>query len=95
MLTDEDRFRAEIIEQIMCDMAVDLSETSRRHGLDPKFAVVDRSRIDSLIADGVVLIDDARLSVADGAEFRFLVRSVASSFDAHLPRCGATHSPAV
>jgi len=93
LLTDEDRFRAEIIERIMCDMAVDLSETSRRHGLDPKLAVVDRSRIDSLIADGVVVIDDGRLSVAGGAEF--LVRSVASAFDAYLPRCGATHSPAV
>lgn len=75
LLTEEDRFRAEIIERVMCDMAVDLSETSRRHGLDPRFAVVDRSRIESLIEDGVVVIDDGWLSVAVGAGF--LVRSVA------------------
>ncbi|WP_342723625.1 oxygen-independent coproporphyrinogen III oxidase [Bradyrhizobium sp. B097] len=93
LLTDDDRFRAEIIERIMCDRAVDLFETSRRHGRDPRLAVVDHSRFDSLIADGVVVIDDGRLSVADGAEF--LVRSVASAFDAHLPRSRATHSRTV
>ncbi|MGY4319669.1 oxygen-independent coproporphyrinogen III oxidase [Bradyrhizobium sp. JR3.5] len=93
LMTDDDRFRAEIIERIMCDMTVDLAETSRRHGRDPELAIVDRSRLDSLIADGVVVVGDGRLSVADGAEF--LVRSVASAFDAHLPQCGATHSRAV
>ncbi|WP_342710163.1 oxygen-independent coproporphyrinogen III oxidase [Bradyrhizobium sp. B124] len=93
LLTGDDRFRAEIIERIMCDMAVDLSEISRRHGRDPRLAVVDHARFDSLIADGVMVIDDGRLSVADGAEF--LVRSVAAAFDAHLPRSRATHSRAV
>ncbi|WP_050421508.1 oxygen-independent coproporphyrinogen III oxidase [Bradyrhizobium tropiciagri] len=93
LLTDDDRYRAEIIERIMCDMTIDLSETSRRHGRDPELAVVDRPRLDSLIADGVVVVDNGRLSVVDGA--RFLVRSVASAFDAHLARCGAMHSAAV
>jgi coproporphyrinogen III oxidase-like Fe-S oxidoreductase len=39
-------------------------------------------RIESLIADGAVTMTDDRLSIRDGAEF--LVRSVASVFDAHL-----------
>ncbi|MGY2883335.1 MULTISPECIES: oxygen-independent coproporphyrinogen III oxidase [unclassified Bradyrhizobium] len=93
LLTDDDRFHAEIIERIMCDFAVDLSETSRRYGRDPRLAVVDHSRLGSLIADGVVAIDDGRLTVAQGAEF--LARCVASVFDAHLLRSGATHSHAV
>ncbi|MCP3416233.1 oxygen-independent coproporphyrinogen III oxidase [Bradyrhizobium brasilense] len=93
LLTDDDRFHGEIIERIMCDLAVDLSETSRRYGRDPSSAVVDRYRLDSLIADGVVAIDDGQLSVAAGAEF--LARAVASAFDAHLPRSGAIHSQAV
>ncbi|VIO70385.1 Oxygen-independent coproporphyrinogen III oxidase [Bradyrhizobium ivorense] len=93
LLTDDDRFHAEIIERIMCDLTVDLSETSRRYGRDPSLAVVDRSRLDGLIADGVVVMDDGRLSVAGGAEF--LARSVASIFDAHLTRTGTTHSLAV
>lgn len=91
--TDEDRFRADIIERIMCDMAVDLSRIARNHGRAPESAIVDRSRIESLIADGAVTISGNRLSLSVGAEF--LVRSVASAFDAHLARSTAMHSRAI
>ncbi|MFB9261622.1 oxygen-independent coproporphyrinogen III oxidase [Bradyrhizobium erythrophlei] len=91
--TEDDRFRADIIERIMCDMAVDLPQIARFHGRNPASAVIDHSRIESLIADGVVTMSDDRLSVTNGAEF--LVRSVASAFDAHLARSAATHSRAV
>jgi oxygen-independent coproporphyrinogen-3 oxidase len=91
--TAEDRFRADIIERIMCDLAVDLPRISRLHGRDLRSAIVDRSRIESLIADGAVTMVDDRLSISDGAEF--LVRSVASAFDAHLANSAATHSRAV
>lgn len=91
--TEDDRFRAEIIERIMCDMMVDLPLVSRHHGRDPRSAIVDRSRIDTLIADGAVTMIDDRISVREGAEF--LVRSVASAFDAHLARSAAMHSRAV
>ena len=92
--TADDRFRADIIERIMCDMAVDLPQVS--HGFTAAIresAIVDRSRIESLIADGAVTMTDDRIAVSDGAEF--LVRSVASAFDAHLARSAATHSRAV
>ena len=91
--TEEDRFRADIIERIMCDLAVDLPRLSRLHGRDHRSAIVDRPRIESLIADGAVTMIDDRLSISDGAEF--LVRSVASAFDAHLAHSAATHSRAV
>ncbi|WP_407193317.1 oxygen-independent coproporphyrinogen III oxidase [Bradyrhizobium sp. STM 3566] len=93
VLTDEDRFRAAIIERIMCDLAVDLRQVSRLHGRDQESAVVDRARIDSLIAHGAVTMTTDGLSVNAGAEF--LVRSVASAFDAHLVHSAATHSRAV
>jgi oxygen-independent coproporphyrinogen-3 oxidase len=91
--TEDDRFRADIIERIMCDMAVDLPQIARLHGRSAGSAVIDHSRMESLIADGVVTMTNERLSVSDGAEF--LVRSVASAFDAHLARSAATHSRAV
>jgi oxygen-independent coproporphyrinogen-3 oxidase len=91
--TEDDRFRADIIERVMCDMAVDLSRIARSHNRDPESAIVDRSRLESLIADGAVVMEDDRISVRDGAEF--LVRSVASAFDAHLGGSTATHSRAV
>ncbi|RYM34439.1 oxygen-independent coproporphyrinogen III oxidase [Bradyrhizobium elkanii] len=93
MLTAEDRFRADIIERIMCDMAVDLPQICRRHRWDPSSAVVDRYRLDSLIADGAVTMRGDRLLINDDAEF--LVRNVASAFDAHLGRATARHSRAV
>lgn len=91
--TEDDRFRADIIERVMCDMAVDLSRIARSYNRDPGTAVVDRARLISLIADGAVTMKDDRISVSDGAEF--LVRSLASAFDAHLARSTATHSRAV
>lgn len=91
--TDDDRFRADIIERVMCDMAVDLSEIATSHGRDPNAAVVDQSRLKSLIADGAVTMEHDRISVRKGAEF--LVRSVASAFDAHLAHSTATHSRAI
>jgi oxygen-independent coproporphyrinogen III oxidase len=91
--TGDDRFRADIIERVMCDMAVDLSKIARSHGRDPHAAIVDRSRLESLVADGAVTVNDDLISISDGAEF--LVRSLASAFDAHLSRSTATHSRAV
>ncbi len=91
--TMEDRFRADIIERIMCDLKVDLPRVSRAHGRDHRSAIVDRTRIESLIADGAVTMVEDRLSISDGAEF--LVRSVASAFDAHLAHSAAMHSRAV
>ncbi|WFU30899.1 oxygen-independent coproporphyrinogen III oxidase [Bradyrhizobium brasilense] len=93
MLTAEDRFRADIIERIMCDMAVDLPGMCRRHRWDPGSAVVDGFRLDRLIADGAVTMRGDRLLINDDAEF--LVRCVASAFDAHLGRATARHSRAV
>lgn len=91
--TGDDRFRGDIIERVMCDMAVDLSEIARSHGRDPDAAIVDRSRLESLVADGAVTMRDDLISVSAGAEF--LVRSLASAFDAHLARSTAIHSRAV
>jgi oxygen-independent coproporphyrinogen-3 oxidase len=92
-LTDDDRYRADLIERIMCDLNVDLPKISRLHGRDPQTAIVDRTRIARLIADGAITLVDDRLSVRDDAAF--LVRSVASAFDAHLAQSTATHSRAV
>jgi oxygen-independent coproporphyrinogen III oxidase len=91
--SEDDRFRADVIERIMCDLAVDLPQIARIHGRDPKSAIVDWSRMANLIADGAVTMSDDRLSVSAGAEF--LVRSVASAFDAYLARSAASHSRAV
>jgi oxygen-independent coproporphyrinogen III oxidase len=92
-LTDDDRLRADIIERIMCDYGVDLGVICARHGLAAETMLKSSPRLQGLISDGVVALDGTSLAVAEHA--RFLVRSVAAAFDAHLDAAKQLHSRAV
>ena len=92
-LTDDDRLRAEIIERIMCDFGVDLAPICARHGSAPQEMLKSSPRLRDLISRGVVELDGASLNVKD--DLRFLVRSVAAAFDAHLDGSKQLHSRAV
>jgi len=92
-LNDDDRLRAEIIERIMCDFAVDLARVCARHGFAPDTMLQSASRLRDLVSDGIVELDGLALAVP--ADSRFLVRSVAAAFDAHLDRSQRLHSRAV
>ena len=92
-LTEDDRLRAEIIERIMCDFGADLGPICARHGAAPEAILQSSPRLRDLISDGVIELDGASLAVKD--QSRFLVRSVAAAFDAHLDRSNGLHSRAV
>jgi oxygen-independent coproporphyrinogen III oxidase len=92
-LTDDDRLRAEIIERIMCDFSADLGPICARHGSAAENMLSSSVRLQRLISDGVVELDGTTLAVTDDS--RFLVRSVAAAFDAHLERPSGLHSRAV
>jgi oxygen-independent coproporphyrinogen-3 oxidase len=92
-LTDDDRLRADIIERIMCDYGVDLDVVCTRHGARPDAMLSSAPRLQALISDGVVELNGASLAVREGS--RFLVRSVAAAFDAHLDAAQRLHSRAV
>ena len=92
-LTADDRLRAEIIERIMCDFGVDLAPICARHGQAAERMLKSSSRLKDLISSGVVELDGAALAVRDDS--RFLVRSVAAAFDAHLDGSKQLHSRAV
>jgi len=92
-LTDDDRLRADIIERIMCEFGADLGGICARHGADPEATLKSASRLKPLISDGVVRLDGDRLAVA--RDSRFLIRSVAAAFDAHLDPGKQLHSRAV
>lgn len=85
--------RAEIIERIMCEFGVDLGQICARHGSAPEQMLQSSPRLQDLISDGVVEIDGVSLALADDS--RFLVRSVAAAFDAHLDGSKHLHSRAV
>ena len=93
-LTDDDRLRAEIIERIMCDFGVDLDPDLRAARFAGAKRCCNRRRgLRDLISDGVVELDGTSLAVPEDS--RFLVRSVAAAFDAHLDRSKRLHSRAV
>jgi oxygen-independent coproporphyrinogen-3 oxidase len=92
-LTDDDRLRADIIERIMCEFSADLGDICARHGAELDAMLKSASRLEPLILDGVVRLDGDRLAIANDS--RFLVRSVAAAFDAHLDPGKQLHSRAV
>lgn len=92
-LTSDDRLRAEIIERIMCDFAVDLDPICARHGSMADAMLQSAPRLKDLVSDGIVELAGSSLAVP--ADSRFLVRSVAAAFDAHLDRSQRLHSRAV
>ena len=92
-LTCDDRLRAEIIERIMCDFGVDLDPICARHGSLAQAMLKSSPRLQDLISDGVVELEGTSLALAQDS--RFLVRSVAAAFDAHLDGSKQLHSRAV
>ena len=92
-LTDDDRLRGEIIERIMCEFGVDLGAICARHGSVPEQVLLSSPRLQDLICDGIVEVDGVSLALPEDS--RFLVRSVAAAFDAHLDGSKHLHSRAV
>ncbi|MCB8821484.1 oxygen-independent coproporphyrinogen III oxidase [Microvirga rosea] len=92
-LTPDDRLRADLIERVMCDFQVDVAQICGRHGVKPETILQSIPRLRMLEGDGIIRLDGNVLSVNE--DTRFLVRSVASAFDAYLGQSGRTHSRAV
>ena len=91
-LSDEDKLRAKVIERLMCDFQVDIAGLCETAGYDRAFLTERNERLEQLLCDGVVSLSDGRLSVSGNA--RFMVRAVASAFDAYFGALGRTHSKA-
>lgn len=92
-LTADDRLRADLIERVMCDFRVDVEQICNRHGAEPESILRAVPRLRTLQDDGIIDVSGTVVSINE--ESRFLVRSVASAFDAYLGASGRTHSRAV
>lgn len=89
-LTDDDRFRGEIIEWLMCDLSVDLADVAARHGRDPASLAPEIARLTPFVEDGLARLDGWRLSVI--GEGRLVIRSICAVFDAYFDPDGGRHS---
>jgi oxygen-independent coproporphyrinogen III oxidase len=86
-LRADDRVRAAVIAQLMCQGAIDMRAIEANFGID--FAAYFQeplARLQAHIADGLIVIRDGRITVT--AMGRLLLRSIAMCFDTYL------HSPA-
>ena len=91
-MSDDDRLRGEIIERLMCDLRVDLSDVAREGGPAHGFAE-ERGALQAMEAQGIVRIaGDTITLTASGRPF---VRLVAAVFDDYLRRSERRHSVAV
>lgn len=92
-VTDDDRFRADIIERLMCDFDVDLVAACARHGrtlADVEDAI---ARLQDFRQDGLATWDGRRLTVTPRG--RMLVRSICALFDAYLAPDAQRHAKAI
>jgi len=92
-LTDEDRLRRDVIEQLMCNGSVDLDETASRYGVPATGLLAASPALDGMAQDGIVEWDGRTLHVPDGA--RPFVRNVAAAFDTYFTPAPNRHARAV
>ncbi len=92
-VTAEDNLRAAVIEQLMCQLTVDVGAVCRREGFDPATLDAAVAAAALLESDGLCRVEGRRLTIPTGA-FR-LMRVVAACFDAGLPVAERRHGRAV
>lgn len=91
-MSAEDRFRAELIEQVMCAFSVDVEAVAARHAIDAGTVLSGNLALDELRRDGLVEIEAGTVRVEE--RHRFIVRAVAAAFDVYLGKSGRTFSKA-
>jgi oxygen-independent coproporphyrinogen-3 oxidase len=92
-LSADDRVRADVIGQLMCQGAIDVRAIERRHQIE--FAAYFHAALEQLAphsADGLVRIEPTRIAATDSGQL--LLRSLAMCFDAYLsPRASPSPAP--
>ena len=83
-LTPEDRMRGRIIEQLMCNLHVDLNAEAAQFGLDAQPLHDDLIALQPIAAAGFLTIEDGVVAVHP--QGRLLLRQICSAFDSYLPR---------
>jgi len=85
----DDRIRADVIQQLMCNGAIDVGAIERRYdiGFDQYFRT-SLDRLETLIADGLVE-RDAR-AIRATSRGRLLLRIIAMCFDSYLETAAAS-----
>ncbi|MCC7429194.1 MAG: oxygen-independent coproporphyrinogen III oxidase [Alphaproteobacteria bacterium] len=92
-ITPEDRLRADLIERLMCDLALDIAARCRLAGADPQRFAGLLPALDAMAADGLLERQGWRIRMSRRG--RPFVRGAAALFDAYLDAAGTRHARAV
>ena len=92
-LTDDDLFRGEIIERLMCDLEVDLAAVCARYRRPMTDLTEERARLAAFATDGLIELVGARIVVSELG--RLAVRSVCAVFDRYLAPEAGRHAKAL
>ncbi|HEV2608542.1 MAG TPA: oxygen-independent coproporphyrinogen III oxidase [Xanthomonadaceae bacterium] len=88
-LDDDDIVRADAIQQLMCNGAIDIAAMERRHAIEfENYFSTSLDRLASLVADGLVEI--SRTEIRATSRGRLLLRIIASCFDSYLQQSAST-----
>lgn len=91
--TAEDRMRAAIIEQIMCNFSADFGQIAIQHGFDETTLKDNLLRLQPLVEAGVASIKGSTVRVTQA--HRLFLRSVACAFDNHYTGAKKRHAKAI
>ena len=87
-LSADDRVRAAVISQLMCQGVIEVRAIEARFGIDFKaYFAESLARLRMHAADGLIVMTDDRIRVTNTG--RLLLRSIAMCFDAYLNAAGA------
>ena len=92
-LSDDDRLRRGIIEQLMCTLGVDLREQAGRYGMTAAQFRPELEALAPMAEDGLVTVDGESIGIT--AAGQPLMRTVCAVFDSYLEIGAARHSRAV
>jgi oxygen-independent coproporphyrinogen-3 oxidase len=90
VLTRGDRIRRHVIEQLMCNLAVDLAAVRKRFALPEDAFLREKSRLATLARNGLVEMDEDAITVAP--VHRQAARLAAAAFDTYLEQTEARHA---
>ena len=91
-LTEDDKIRADLITQIICNFHLDLPGFERRHGIDFRFYFREElAGLEPFEKDKLVELSDRALDVT--ARGRFFIRNICMVFDVYLKKPKATEAP--
>ncbi|HEV7353633.1 MAG TPA: oxygen-independent coproporphyrinogen III oxidase [Brevundimonas sp.] len=89
-LSRQDRFVAEVIARLMCDLSVDTAAVARRHGADVRSFAYAWPTLDRLEADGLIRQDGASVTITPRG--RPFLRAAAAAFDPAVAPAEGRHA---